>query len=144
MVTESHNSGIRRKCDEEKTRQLPRGGSPLIAWDIEVGAQRPPHTARLHSVLDGLRGRTALESSEHVVDEQRTTPRRAELAVHELIEFGQPHGPNLPSASWHTRTGSATSDSEAPARCAAARWVEDPSTAPTAAVSESPDSGRTS
>lgn len=99
MVTETHNSGIRRICDGEKTRRLTSCCSPLIARDIEVRTQRPPHTARLHPVLDGLRGGTAVKSTEHVVDDQRTTPHRAELAVYELIEFRQPHRPNLPSIS---------------------------------------------
>jgi hypothetical protein len=30
-----------------------------------------------------------------MVDEQRSSSHRAELAVDELVEFGQPHPPNL-------------------------------------------------
>lgn len=116
MVTETHDSGIRRNHGQGKP-----SNSPLIARDVEVGAQRPPHIARLLAVLDGLGSGPAVEGGEHVVDEQRTAPYRAKLAVYELVEFRQPHESNLPSASWHTCTGSATSATEAPARRAAAR-----------------------
>ena len=76
----------------------PRTGasrSPLVTRHVEVGAERPPHVAWLNAVLDGLRGRAPVETGQHVVDEQRLAPHRAELAVDELVEFGQTHRSNL-------------------------------------------------
>ncbi len=46
------------------------GDSPLVAGNVEVGAQRSPHVARVHAVLDGLRGGTTAETRQHVVYEQ--------------------------------------------------------------------------
>jgi hypothetical protein len=69
--------------------------SPLIARNVEVGAQRPPDVTRVDAVFDGLRRGAPAEDGEHMVDEQRSSSHRAELAVDELVEFGQPHPPNL-------------------------------------------------
>jgi hypothetical protein len=62
---------------------------------VEVDAQRPPHVARVDSVLDGLRGRAAAETTQDVVDEHRATSHRAKPAFDEFVEFGQTHGPIL-------------------------------------------------
>jgi hypothetical protein len=76
----------------------PRTGasrSPLITRDVEVGAQGSPDVAWLESVFDGLRGGAAAETGQHMIDEQRPAARPAELAVDELVEFGQTHRSNL-------------------------------------------------
>ena len=70
--------------------------SPSVAGHVEVGAQRPPHLARVDAVLDGL-GRRPPESGQHMVHQQRCAADRTELSLDELVEFGQPHAPNLPS-----------------------------------------------
>src|SRR5215218_5957003 len=70
---------------------------PTVARDVEVRAQRPPHIARIHTILDGLSG-SPPESGQHVVDEQRRATRRPELSLDEFIEFRQPHETNLPRA----------------------------------------------
>ena len=99
--------------------------SPLVARDVEVGAERPPHVPRVDAVLDGLGGGSSAESRQHVVDEHRRAAHRPELSLDEFVEFRQPHADQPTrddaSASWHTRTGSSTSAMLSPARLAASR-----------------------
>jgi hypothetical protein len=69
--------------------------SPLIARDVEVGAQRPPDVTRVDAVFDGLRRGAPAERGQYVVDEQRPPPHGSEVALDKLVEFGQPHPINL-------------------------------------------------
>jgi len=64
------------------------GHLPLVARNIEVGAQRPPHLTGVDTGLDGLLRGLAAESGQHMVDQQRGTPHRAELRLDEFVEFG--------------------------------------------------------
>ena len=66
----------------------------MIARDVEVRAQRPPHVPRIHTVLDRLSG-SAPKSGQHVVDEQGRATRRSELPLDEFVEFGQTHPTKL-------------------------------------------------
>ena len=75
------------------------GRSPLVSGHVEIGAQRAPHGTRIDAGLDRLRGSTATQSGQHMVDQHRRRPNRAELHLDEFVEFGQPHGTNLPSAA---------------------------------------------
>ena len=74
---------------------LRRSTSPLIARDVEVRAQRAPDVAWFDAVLDGLGGGPSTESRQDVIDEQRCSTHRPELAGHEFLEFRQPHATNL-------------------------------------------------
>jgi hypothetical protein len=69
--------------------------SPLIARDVEVGAQRPPDIPWVDAVLDGMHRGSPAETREHMVDEQRPTTHRPELTLDEDVEFRQPHAANL-------------------------------------------------
>ena len=69
--------------------------SPLVARDVEVRAQCPPHIPRVHAVLDGLRAGPPAQARQHVIDQDRWPADRAELVSDELVEFGQPHAPKL-------------------------------------------------
>ena len=69
--------------------------SPLIAGDVEVGAQRPPDVARFDTVLDGLGGGASAKPVSTWSTSSDRAPHRAELALDEFVEFRQPHTPNL-------------------------------------------------
>ena len=71
------------------------GHLPLVTGYIEVGAQRPPHLTGVDTGLNGLLRGPAAESAQHMVNQQRGTPHRAELRLDEFVEFGQPHAINL-------------------------------------------------
>lgn len=43
--------------------------SPLVARDVEIGAQRAPDVARVHAVLDGLRGSAPAAPGQYVIDQ---------------------------------------------------------------------------
>jgi hypothetical protein len=70
--------------------------SPLIAGNVEVGAQRPPDVAGVDAVLDCLRAGAPVQAGQHMVDEHRGPADRAELSLDELMEFRQPHTFTLP------------------------------------------------
>jgi hypothetical protein len=90
--------------------------SPLRAGDVEVDTQRPPDVAGLDAVLDGLGRGPAVEAGQHVIDQHRCAVGSTEPQNDPLVELRQPHAsqdtqadyPVSASASWHTRTGSAT------------------------------------
>ena len=68
---------------------------PLIARDVEVLAQRPPHVTGFHTGLDGLGRGPPADLGQDVVDNQGRPPHRAELGLDELMEFRQTHATNL-------------------------------------------------
>ena len=89
------------RCRPRRTRRAPAvqrtsaSQSPLIARDVEVSAQRAPDVARVDAVLDGPGGGPPAELRKYVVDEQRRTAHRPELAFDKFLEFGQTHAPKL-------------------------------------------------
>ena len=103
-----------------------RGASrlPLVAGHIEVGTQRPPHVARVDTVLDGLRSGPPAQLGQYVVHHDRGAANSSELPLDEFVELRQSHAYEPTQnymAARHTATGSATSATESPARRAACR-----------------------
>ena len=105
-------------------------GSPLVARDVEVGAQRAPDVARVDAVLDGLGGGSSAESRQHVVDEHRRAAHRPELALDEFLEFRQPH-PTQPTPTARALHGTPVPDLRPPRCCRPPAWLPPGTAAPT-------------
>ena len=88
----------------------------MVARHVEVDAQRPPDLTRLDTILDGLGRGPAVEAGQHMIYQHRCAVRSAESQDNPVVELREPHAsqhtqthyPASASASWHTRTGSAT------------------------------------
>lgn len=61
--------------------------SPLRARDVEVAAQRPPHVARLRTVLDRLGGGAPLKTGQYVVGQHRGTVGSTEPQRDPIMKF---------------------------------------------------------
>lgn len=64
-----------------------RSGSPLVAGDVEVDAQRPPHVAGLDTFLDRLGGGPALETGQRMVRQNRRPVGGAEPQHDPFVEL---------------------------------------------------------
>ena len=87
--------GARRVGDvswRDRTTAGRRAGRlPLIARHVEVGTQRPPHIARIDTVLDGLDGGPSSQLGKDVIHHDRGAANSSELPVNEFAELRQSH-----------------------------------------------------
>jgi len=117
--------GVSGKCwAGPTTADRGAGRLPLVAGHVEVGTQRPPHIARVDTVLDGLDGGPSAQLGQDVVHHDRGAPNSSELPVNEFAELRQSHNHEPTqnyTAARHTATGSATPVIESPARRADCR-----------------------
>ncbi len=131
------------------TQIVPGGDkSPLVTRDVEVGAQAPARrrAARSPSSIAwaAVRPPNAVSTWSTSIDAPRTGPNWPSTSSWNSVNRTRPTYADGASASWHTRTGSTTSATLAPARLAASRYRGVDNTSPTAATSDSEVNGRTS
>ena len=131
-TTGRSDAGVGYAVTAGSARHTPRGRdgaktsadpSPLIARHVEVRAQRPPHVAGFDAVLDGLRGgppAEAVSTWSTSSDRPRTEPNCPSTSSWNSVRRTRPIYAGAASASWHTRTGSATSPA-APGRAGGRR-----------------------